>query len=145
MLRGAFGMSCARMTRWITAWSCMFVSFNSSAGVATGQAAVLRITKLKRYCVLPAGAKLELSCLRLGGARILHMPGELFVEYQLAAAQLRPDLTVAMAAYGDYGPGYIGTARAYAEGGYETRPDSSFVGPEAEAVLTDAVKKLLAR
>ncbi len=94
---------------------------------------------------MEGGTKLEISCLRLGSARILHMPGELFVEYQLAAAQLRPDLTVAMAAYGDYGPGYIGTARAYAEGGYETQPDSSFVGPEAEAVLTGAVKKLLAR
>jgi hypothetical protein len=32
------------------------------------------------------------------------MPGELFVEYQLAAKAMRPDLFVTMAAYGDYGP-----------------------------------------
>ena len=44
------------------------------------------------------------------------MPGELFVEYQLAAKAERKDLFVAMAAYGDYGPYYIGTAVAYTEG-----------------------------
>ena len=50
------------------------------------------------------------------------MPGELFVEYQLFAQRLRPDLFVAMAAYGDYSPGYIGTRIAYTQGGYETGP-----------------------
>ena len=37
-----------------------------------------------------SGHKIETSCLRLGPARVLHMPGELFVEYQLAAQKLRP-------------------------------------------------------
>ncbi len=32
-----------------------------------------------------AGHQIDLTCLRLGKARVLHMPGELFVEYQLAA------------------------------------------------------------
>jgi hypothetical protein len=72
------------------------------------------------------------------------MPGELFVEYQLAAKRLRPDLHVMMAAYGDYGPGYIGTAAAYPEGGYETSPRSSNVAPEVEPVLMGAIRKLLA-
>ena len=67
-----------------------------------------------------AGHRIPLSCLKLGAARILHMPGELFVEYQLAAQQMRPGEFVAMAAYGDYGPGYIGTSIAYDQGGYET-------------------------
>jgi hypothetical protein len=71
------------------------------------------------------------------------MPGELFVEYQLAAKAERPDSFVAMAAYGDYGPWYIGTAAAYEEGGYETEPRSSNVGPDAEAVLMGAIKKLM--
>src|SRR5262249_24079523 len=31
------------------------------------------------------GHHIDVACLRLGRARILHMPGELFVEYQLAA------------------------------------------------------------
>ena len=91
-----------------------------------------------------AGDKINLTCLGLGPkVRVLHMPGELFVEYQLAAKKLRPDLQVAMAAYGDYGPGYIGTAVSYAEGGYETQPTSSFVAPQVEEVLTGAILKLL--
>ncbi|MGZ8901334.1 MAG: hypothetical protein ACXW3Z_14685, partial [Limisphaerales bacterium] len=90
-----------------------------------------------------AGHKLDITCLKVGRARILHMPGELFVEYQLAAKALRPDLFVAMAAYGDYGPWYIGTAAAYEEGGYETEPRSSNVGPDAEPILMDAMRKLL--
>jgi hypothetical protein len=91
-----------------------------------------------------AGHLADITCLRLGHARVLHMPGELFVEYQLAAKTERPDLFVAMAAYGDYGPWYIGTARAYDEGGYETTPPASNVGPGAEAELMRAIRKLLA-
>lgn len=90
-----------------------------------------------------AGREIEIACLRLGPSRILHLPGELFVEYQLAAKQMRPDLFVTMAAYGDYAPFYIGTEVAYAEGGYETEPRSSNVAPNAEAVLTTAIGKLL--
>lgn len=90
-----------------------------------------------------AGATIDIACLRLGNARVLHMPGELFVEYQLNAAQLRPDLFVAMAAYGDYSPGYIGTEVAYTQGGYETSPRASNTAPEVEGVLMAAVRKLL--
>jgi hypothetical protein len=90
-----------------------------------------------------AGDLIDVACLRLGPARVLHLPGELFVEYQLVAQQMRPDLFVAMAAYGDYGPGYIGTEAAYPQGGYETSPASSLVAPDVERVLTDAVRRLL--
>jgi hypothetical protein len=90
-----------------------------------------------------AGHAIDLACLRVGDARVLHMPGELFVEYQLAAKKMRPDLHVAMAAYGDYGPAYIGTRVAYAEGGYETSPRASGVAPEVEPILMDAMQKLL--
>ena len=87
------------------------------------------------------GHQIPLSCLRLGPARILHMPGELFVEYQFAAQQIRPDDFVAMAAYGDYGTGYIGTEIAYSQGGYETGIVSR-VAPEVENVLMEAMRKL---
>jgi len=90
-----------------------------------------------------AGHRTELSCLRLGQARVLHMPGELFVEYQLAAKQMRRDLFIAMAAYGDYGSGYIGTAVAYEQGGYETGPRASNVAPDVEAVLLCSLRRLL--
>jgi hypothetical protein len=71
------------------------------------------------------------------------LPGELFVEYQLAAKQMRRDLFIAMAAYGDYGPGYIGTALAYEQGGYETGPRASNLAPGVEAVLLDGLRELL--
>lgn len=89
-----------------------------------------------------AGDKIELSALRLGSVWLLHLPGELFVEYQLAARALRPHDHVCVAAYGDYGPGYIGTAIAYEQGGYETGPVSR-VAPEVEQVLMEALRELL--
>lgn len=90
-----------------------------------------------------SGDTIAITCLQLGQARVLHMPGELFVEYQLMAQKLRPDLFVAMAAYGDYAPGYIGTEIAYGQGGYETSDRASKVAPEVERVLMRAVGKLL--
>lgn len=90
-----------------------------------------------------AGDTVDVSALKLGRARVLFMPGELFVEYQLAAQKLRPDLFVAMAAYGEYGPGYIGLESAYPQGGYETGHHVSLVAPSVEGVLMDAMRKLL--
>jgi hypothetical protein len=88
------------------------------------------------------GHKITIARLRLGPVDILHMPGELFVEYQLAAQKLRSESFVCMAAYGDYGPGYIGTSDAYAQGGYETTIVSR-VSPRVETVLMGAIHELL--
>lgn len=99
-----------------------------------------RIAWLRRC---QAGGQIDIACLGLGRARILHLPGEPFVEYQLAAKAARPDLFVAVAGYGDYAPWYIGTAVAYAQGGYETSPSASNVAPEVEGVLMGAIRKLL--
>lgn len=91
---------------------------------------------------MTAGHKIPLQLLRIGPAYVLHMPGELFVEYQLLAKQMQPNAPLMMAAYGDYGSGYIGLKRSYAEGGYETGPVSR-VAPEVEDVLTPAIGRLL--
>jgi len=91
---------------------------------------------------LKEGKKIDITCLSLGKARILHMPGELCIEYQLAAKKMRPDMFVAMAAYGDYAPGYICPAKAYEEGGYEAGPASG-VTPECEKILMTSIRKLL--
>jgi hypothetical protein len=90
-----------------------------------------------------AGDTIDVSCLRLGKVRVLHLPGELFVEYQLAAQKMRHDLFVAMAAYGDYAPGYIGIEIAYPQGGYETGPRASLVAPKVEGVLMEVIGRLL--
>jgi len=114
---------------------------DTSAGVTDRFTAAGKLVWLHRH---QAGDETTVSCLRMGKARILHMPGELFVEYQLAAQNMRPDLFVAMAAYGEYGSGYIGTEIAYRQGGYETGPNASLVAPEVEAVLMSAIRQLLA-
>ena len=104
------------------------------------QNAARRLVWLER-CL--AEDPIDVSCLSLGDVRILHLPGELFVEYQLAAQKLRPDLFVCMAAYGDGAPGYIGTRIAYNEGGYEPSPRASLVAPDVEDVLIGAIRTLL--
>jgi hypothetical protein len=105
------------------------------------RASVAKTLAWARRCL--AGATIDLQCLRLGEARVLHMPGELCVEYQLAAQQMRPDLFVAMAAYGEYAPGYICTEIAYSQGGYEASQRASLVAPHVEHVLNAAMRKLL--
>jgi len=100
-------------------------------------------TKLAWLEQTSSGRPVLLSCLRLNDAWILQMPGELFVEYQLAAQEMRPKSFVALAAYGNYSPGYIGTAIAYTQGGYETQPRSSNVSPGVEQVLMDGMRQLL--
>jgi hypothetical protein len=92
---------------------------------------------------MESGHQIEVSRLLLGSVAILHLPGELFVEYQLAAQKMRPDLTVCMAAYGDYAPFYIGTEISYSQGGYEVSAYNSYTAPQVEHVLMDAIRKLL--
>jgi hypothetical protein len=89
------------------------------------------------------GHQIEITCLSIGATRMLHLPGELLVSYQLAAKAMRPDLQVMMAAYGDYGPAYIAAAADYAKGGYETEPRASNVAPEVEPVLINAMASIL--
>jgi len=84
---------------------------------------------------------IELSSLAIGPVRILHLPGEAMVEFQLYAQRLMPGHFVATAAYGDCGPGYICTERAFEEGGYE--PTDSLVAPQSESVLKTAIRQLL--
>jgi hypothetical protein len=83
---------------------------------------------------------IELTCLDFGPALVLHLPGEPFIEYQLKAQELRKDAFVCVAGYGDGGPGYVPTNKAYLEGGYE--PTVALAGP-SEPLLHHAMAKLL--
>jgi hypothetical protein len=84
---------------------------------------------------------IELTCLDLGAAQVLHLPGEPFIEYQLRAQETRKDRFVCVAGYGDDGTGYIPTAEAYLQGGYE--PTVALTGPKSEAILHQAMARLL--
>jgi hypothetical protein len=129
-LRPAAHLTAEKLTAYMLATNQTFIT----RGAATRLAWVKRCEE---------GHKILLTRLSLGRACVLHMPGELFVEYQLAAKAERPDLFVAMAAYGDYAPWYIGTAKSYEEGGYETSEGATNVGPDAEAMLRRAISNLL--
>lgn len=107
------------------------------------QAAMQAAQKLAWLTRQQSQHQIDIPMLSLGDVRIVHMPGELFVEYQLAAKAMRPDLKVAMAAYGDYGPCYIGTSIAFEQGGYETSEGATNVSPTVEPVLMDAIQQLL--
>ena len=99
------------------------------------------VLALAWYERLKSRPTVDVSCYGIGPARILHLPGEAFIEYQLYAQSLRPEGFVASAAYGELGTGYICTDKAYSEGGYE--PTQSFVGPPSEARLKTAIREVL--
>lgn len=85
---------------------------------------------------------IALTAAHIGNVRLLHLPGEVAVEFQLFAQESCPDQFVAVAAYGDCGPAYINLERFTAEGGYE--PGAAQVVPETEQLLRSAIKTLLA-
>ncbi len=87
-----------------------------------------------------ADRPIDLSLLSIGDVHVLHLPGESMVEFQLFAQQQKPDAFVAVAAYGDVGPGYICTEASFAEGGYE--PTASRVAPHSESLLKAAIREL---
>lgn len=100
--------------------------------------------KLAWYQRNISGHLIDIAALRLGKVWMLSLPGESFIEYQLAAQQIKPGEIVCTAAYGDYGPGYIGTKKSYFEkGGYETSDIVSGTGPDVEEVLIKAMEAVL--
>ena len=82
-----------------------------------------------------------LSSLHVNDVALLHLPAEMFVEYQLRAQELAPGRFVATAAYGDGGPWYIPTKEEYPNGGYEVSVANC--DPEVDDILTAGMKKLL--
>lgn len=84
---------------------------------------------------------LTASALALGPVRVVHLPGEPFLEYQRFAQAVAPGRFVAVAGYGDIAPGYLCTDRAYAEGGYEPGASNTTVG--VEAVLNRGIRAVL--
>jgi hypothetical protein len=88
------------------------------------------------------GVPLVLSRLRVNEISILHLPGEMFVEYQLRARAMRRRRAVAVAAYGDDGLWYVPTKEEYPAGGYEV--SVAFSGDAIDELLTGSIRRLLA-
>ncbi len=89
------------------------------------------------------GHKVNISALKLGQIWLLNLPGETFIEFQLAAQNLKIGEYVCTAGYEEYGPGYICTEVAYGQGGYESSNRASRVAPEAEGEILKAISFVL--
>jgi len=84
---------------------------------------------------------LPLASLQLNDTRILSLPAECFLEYQLRAQSIGSAEFVAVAAYGDGGPWYIPTAEAYPQGGYEI--ERAICAPGTDPALSACIAELL--
>jgi hypothetical protein len=85
-----------------------------------------------------AGHQIDVPVIDLGAAQLLLLPGESYVEFQLAAQRLRPDSFVMTLGYGECAPGYVPTERAFQEGDGNLR-DWCWVAPGAEEAMTKAL------
>ena len=86
----------------------------------------------------------ELQALRLGDLALVGVPGELFCELGLAIEGLSPAPTTRVVGYANDYIGYLPTARAYSEGGYETSLGPwTLVAPYAGELMVYAATGLL--
>lgn len=89
-----------------------------------------------------AGGTIQIPCFDLGAAQWLLLPGESYVEFQLAAQRLRPDGFVLVAGYGEGATGYIPSERHRAERDGNLS-DWCWVAPGSEARLLQAIRRVL--
>jgi hypothetical protein len=111
---------------------------------------VEKIRRMEQASILPpvlATGRIssEISRITLGNLTLLTLPGELFVEIGLAILAPTPSPCWIMSHAND-AIGYIPTAEAFAEGGYESAPFAlSLLTPEAESIVRNAALELLSR
>ena len=89
-----------------------------------------------------AGHRVGIPCLDFGVAQWLVLPGESYVEFQLAAQRMRPESFVFIAGYGEGATGYIPTDRHIAEGDGNLS-DWCWVAPGSEKRLLEAIRRVL--
>ena len=73
---------------------------NPNAKTSQRRKAAIALAWIER---VKSGKPVELSCLSIGRVQMLHLPGEPFVQFQLAAQKMRPNRFVCVAGYGDCG------------------------------------------
>jgi hypothetical protein len=89
-----------------------------------------------------AGHRITIPSLDLGVAQLLVLPGETYVEYQLAAQRARPDSFVLVAGYGEGATGYIPTEKHFTERD-SNLGDWCWVAPGCEERMLAAVRQAL--
>ena len=88
------------------------------------------------------GQPVDVPVIDLGSAQLLLLPGESYVEYQLAAQKMRPDSFVMVAGYGEGGTGYVPTEKHWEEKD-SNLGDWCWVHPGAEKPMLEAIRKTL--
>ena len=91
-----------------------------------------------------AGRPVPVPVLDFGVAAVLLLPGEAYIEYQLAAQQERPGDFICVAGYGDGATGYIPTEAHWAEHD-SNLGDWCWVAPGSEARMREVIRKALHR
>lgn len=90
-----------------------------------------------------AGHRIQVPSIDFGVAQLLLLPGESYVEFQLAAQHARPDSFVCVAGYGEAATGYIPTENHIAE--HDTNlEDWCWVAPGSEQPMLRAIRAVLA-
>lgn len=97
---------------------------------------------LSWYERVKGGHQVDLPLLDLGGAQLMLLPAESYVEFQLYAQMQRPDGFVLVMGYGECGPGYIPVERAWKEADTNLR-DWTWVGPGSQAIMEKAIREVL--
>lgn len=92
----------------------------------------------------------EVQALRIGDLGIVGLPGEVFVDYALEIDAACALPRTAVAAYTNGNIGYVPTAEAFAEGGYEVHSAIRFYGttmqtPQSEELILRAAAEALAK
>jgi hypothetical protein len=89
-----------------------------------------------------SGQTIDVPVLDLGKAQLVLLPAESYVEYQLLAQSLRPELFVMTLGYGECAPGYIPMDRAWEEKD-SNLIDWCWVAPGAEKAMRAALKQAI--
>ena len=92
------------------------------------------------------GDPFEVQRFSINDAHIVGLPGEVFIEYALQIKKLKPHVMVAGYANGNVG--YVPTAAAFKDGGYEVDLAYKLYGeqmlaPRAEKIILSAAERLL--
>ena len=87
-------------------------------------------------------AAIDVPCLDFGAAKIVQLPGESYVEYQLAAQELRRDSLVMALGYGECATGYVPTEKHFEENDGNLS-DWCWVAPGCEKPMRDALQATL--
>jgi hypothetical protein len=91
---------------------------------------------------IETGRPIQIPAIDFGVAQLLLLPGEAYVEYQLAAQRMRPESFVCVAGYGDGATGYIPTEKHFAERD-SNLVDWRWVAPGSEPRLLNAIREAL--